>query len=76
MSSSVDHPVDLPRMASAEALDLTRIYSVAGMLPGDTPLIRHRPFRAPHHTISHAGLADGGHWPRPGETRPCGRPQE
>jgi magnesium chelatase family protein len=48
-------------------LDVTRIYSIAGMLPGDTPLIRNRPFRAPHHTISHAGLVGGGHWPRPGE---------
>jgi magnesium chelatase family protein len=50
-----------------EALDVTRIYSVAGMLPSDVPLIRHRPFRAPHHTISHAGLVGGGQWPRPGE---------
>ena len=54
-------------MTPTEALDVTRIYSVAGMLPGDVPLIRHRPFRAPHHTISHAGLVGGGQWPRPGE---------
>jgi magnesium chelatase family protein len=60
-------PSILPRMTPAEALDVTRIYSVAGMLPADTPLIRHRPFRAPHHTISHAGLVGGGQWPRPGE---------
>ena len=59
-------------MTPTEALDVTRIYSVAGMLPGDVPLIRHRPFRAPHHTISHAGLVGGGQWPRPGETRACG----
>ena len=48
-------PSILPRMTPTEALDVTRIYSVAGMLPGDVPLIRHRPFRTPHHTISHAG---------------------
>jgi magnesium chelatase family protein len=60
-------PAVLPRMNPAEALDVTRIYSIAGMLPGDTPLIRHRLFRAPHHTNSHAGLVGGGHWPRPGE---------
>ena len=60
-------PSILPRMNPDEALDVTRIYSVAGMLTVDTPLIRHRPFRAPHHTISHAGLVGGGTWPRPGE---------
>ncbi len=60
-------PSILPRMTPSEALDVTRIYSVAGMLPSDMPLIRHRPFRAPHHTISHAGLVGGGQWPRPGE---------
>ena len=46
---------------------MTRIYSVADALPSDQPLIRTRPFRAPHHTISHAGLVGGGTWPRPGE---------
>ena len=60
-------PGILPRLTLDEALDITRIYSVADMIPGDTPLIRHRPFRAPHHTISHAGLVGGGRWPRPGE---------
>jgi magnesium chelatase family protein len=60
-------PSILPRMTLAEALDVTRIYSVADMLPSDTPLIRQRPFRAPHHTISNAGLVGGGQWPRPGE---------
>ena len=60
-------PSILPRLSLPEALDVTRIYSVADMLPADTPLVRQRPFRAPHHTISHAGLVGGGHWPRPGE---------
>jgi magnesium chelatase family protein len=60
-------PGILPRLSLNEALDITRIYSVADMIPDDTPLIRHRPFRAPHHTISHAGLVGGGRWPRPGE---------
>src|SRR5947207_1572947 len=60
-------PSILPRMVIEEALDVTKIYSVSGMLPADTPLIRQRPFRAPHHTISHAGLVGGGRQPRPGE---------
>ncbi|MDK1028679.1 MAG: ATP-binding protein, partial [Anaerolineae bacterium] len=50
-----------------EALDVTRVYSVADALPPDTPIIRTRPFRAPHHTISNAGLVGGGNWPHPGE---------
>jgi len=54
-------------MTLDESLEVTKIYSIAGLLPADTPMIRHRPFRAPHHTISHAGLVGGGHWPRPGE---------
>ncbi|MEN6524254.1 MAG: YifB family Mg chelatase-like AAA ATPase [Anaerolineaceae bacterium] len=60
-------PAILPSLSIKEALDVTRIYSVADMLPQDTPLIRWRPFRAPHHTISHAGLVGGGNWPHPGE---------
>ena len=60
-------PGILPRMTIDEALEVTKIYSVAGLLPDDTPLIRARPFRAPHHTISYAGLVGGGAWPRPGE---------
>jgi len=60
-------PSILPTMGLDEALEVTKIYSIAGLLPPDTPLVRHRPFRAPHHTISHAGLVGGGHWPRPGE---------
>ena len=60
-------PLILPAMTVEEALDVTRVYSVADKLPSDISLIRTRPFRAPHHTISHAGLVGGGNWPRPGE---------
>ncbi|MFU8772470.1 MAG: YifB family Mg chelatase-like AAA ATPase [Anaerolineales bacterium] len=60
-------PAILPRMNIEEALDVTRIYSVADQLPPDVPLILNRPFRSPHHTISHAGLVGGGNWPHPGE---------
>jgi len=60
-------PSILPPMTTEEALEVTKIYSVSGLLPSDTPLVRHRPFRSPHYTISNAGLVGGGHWPRPGE---------
>ncbi len=60
-------PSILPKMTIDEALDVTRIYSVADALPPDVPLLRSRPFRSPHHTISHAGLVGGGHIPHPGE---------
>lgn len=60
-------PSILPPMSLAEALEVTRIYSVRGLLPPETPLIKERPFRAPHHITSHAGLVGGGTWPRPGE---------
>ncbi|HZU05256.1 MAG TPA: YifB family Mg chelatase-like AAA ATPase [Chloroflexota bacterium] len=60
-------PSILPRMTREECLEVTRIYSVAGLLSPDQPVVRQRPFRAPHHTISHAGLVGGGRWPRPGE---------
>jgi magnesium chelatase family protein len=60
-------PSILPPPSDEEALDITKIYSVAGLLPSDTPLMRYRPFRAPHYTISNAGLVGGGHFPKPGE---------
>ncbi len=60
-------PGILPSMTLDEALEVTRIYSVADLLPADKPLMRVRPFRAPHHTISEAGLVGGGSWPQPGE---------
>ncbi len=60
-------PGIMPEMSIEESLDVTRIYSVADQLPPETPLMRIRPFRSPHHTISHAGLVGGGNWPHPGE---------
>ncbi|MGQ9834356.1 MAG: YifB family Mg chelatase-like AAA ATPase [Candidatus Villigracilaceae bacterium] len=60
-------PGILPEMSIEESLEVTKIYSVADQLPPGTPLIRQRPFRAPHHTISHAGLVGGGNLPHPGE---------
>jgi magnesium chelatase family protein len=54
-------------MCLEEALETTRIHSVAGLLPLKTPLITRRPFRAPHHHITNAGLIGGGALPRPGE---------
>ena len=60
-------PSILPDMTREEALEATKIRSVLGMLPSDEPLVRERPFRSPHHTISSAGLAGGGTTPRPGE---------
>ena len=57
----------LPPLSLEEALEVTKIYSISDMLPSDTPLMRERPFRSPHHTISHAGLVGGGNMPHPGE---------
>jgi len=57
----------LPPLAFEEALDVTAVHSVAGLLPPGTGLLRDRPFRAPHHTISNAALVGGGTLPRPGE---------
>lgn len=60
-------PGILPEMTLEESLETTRIYSVANMLTKDSPLIRQRPFRAPHHGTSQAALVGGGGRPRPGE---------
>ncbi len=60
-------PGILPPLTADEALEVTRIYSVAGLLSPDQPLIRRRPFRAPHQSASVAALVGGGAGPRPGE---------
>jgi len=60
-------PSILPDMTREEALEVTQIHSVMGLLRPKSPLVRSRPFRSPHHTISTAGLTGGGTVPRPGE---------
>ncbi len=60
-------PSILPDMTWDESVSVTQIYSVLGMLTSDSPLITQRPFRAPHHTVSNAGLTGGGTNPKPGE---------
>jgi magnesium chelatase family protein len=60
-------PTILPPLNLHEALETTKIHSVAGMLPGDASLIAQRPFRSPHHTISDVALVGGGSNPMPGE---------
>jgi len=57
----------LPDLSTEESLELTRLYSVAGLLPTDQPLMRVRPFRKPHHTASYTAIVGGGSIPRPGE---------
>ncbi len=60
-------PSILPDMTWEEALEVSQVYSVMGLLEKDRPMITRRPFRSPHHTVSNAGLAGGGSIPRPGE---------
>ncbi len=60
-------PSILPPMTFDEALETTKIHSVAGLIPKDQALITERPFRNPHHTVSDAALVGGGSFPRPGE---------
>ena len=60
-------PTILPDMSFEEALEVTKIHSIAGTLSDDTPIITKRPFRHPHHTISATGLSGGGRTPKPGE---------
>ena len=60
-------PGILPALTLPEALEVTRVYSIVDMLAQENPLVRQRPFRAPHHTISQVGLVGGGSVPKPGE---------
>ena len=60
-------PSILPDMTWEESLEVTKVYSVMGMLSSKSPLVTRRPFRSPHHTVSNAGLPGGGTNPKPGE---------
>ena len=60
-------PTLMPNLSLEESLETTKIYSVSGLLPLNTPLLTTRPFRSPHHTVSDVGLIGGGSIPRPGE---------
>lgn len=60
-------PTILPPLGFEESLEVTRVYSVAGLLRAGQGLMTRRPFRSPHHTVSEVALVGGGTWPRPGE---------
>jgi magnesium chelatase family protein len=60
-------PTILPSLTLEESIEITKLYSIANLLPAGVPLITERPFRSPHHTISNVGLIGGGRMPKPGE---------
>ncbi|MEW5947642.1 MAG: YifB family Mg chelatase-like AAA ATPase [bacterium] len=60
-------PTILPDLSREECLAVTKLYSIAGLLRGDKPVVRTRPFRSPHHTVSNVALVGGGTFPKPGE---------
>ena len=64
---AIRFPTILPDLTFAESIEITKIYSVAGLLQNKNALIHHRPFRSPHHTISASALTGGGRIPKPGE---------
>lgn len=60
-------PTIMPEMTDEETMEVTKIFSVVGMLPQESPIVNQRPFRAPHHTTSSIALVGGGTFPKPGE---------
>ena len=60
-------PSILPELTFEEALEITKVHSISGLLSPQSPLIQKRPFRSPHHTITNASLIGGGKTPKPGE---------
>ena len=64
-------PSILPDLTFEEALEVTKIHSIAGLVSDDKPIILTRPFRSPHHTISGISLVGGGRIPKPRRDKPC-----